>query len=484
MSITGALNAALSGLTATSRRAEAVSSNIANASTPGYGRREVQLSSGLLGGLLPGVSVNGVVRKEDLVLLAQRREAQAGLGYAGVGADFLAGLEEAIGLPGEAGSLTERLAAFDAAMIEAASRPDSDARLTTVANRASDVAGHLNRLSAKVQDERLLADQRIASSVDQLNTALAQVLELNGKIVQFNGSTRDATSLVDERQRVIDGIAELIPIRQIARDNGAVALYTEGGAVLVDGKAAEFGFSGVPDLTVYHTQSGGGLSGLTINGQSITTSSDSGPISGGKLSALFNLRDTLAPEVQTKLDAVARDLIERFEDINVDPTLTAGDAGLFTDNGDPLDITEAVGLSGRISLSGLVDPAQGGEVWRLRDGLGAATPGDVGDATLLNAMSEALGADRVPATGGFNSARGAVGLAGDLLSYVSVGAYTAESQVSFARAQTDALLTAEYQDGVDTDQEMQELLLIEQAYAANARVMQTLDTLMNQLLEI
>lgn len=484
MSISSALNAALSGLTATARRAEVVSSNVANAATPGYGRREVQLSSGLLGGLVAGVNVNGVSRKEDLMLLGQRREAQAGLAEAEVRAGFLAGIEGAIGLPGEPGSLTERLTAFETALIEAASRPDSEGRLTGVAQTAGAVADKLNALSDRVQDERLQADRGIAEAVGDLNTAMERVVELNTKIIQFSGSTRDASALADERQRVIDGIAELIPVRQVARPNGAVALYSPGGALLVDSKAAELGFTGVPALTVHMTQAGGGLSGLTLNGQPVTTGSANGPISGGRLAALFDLRDSLGPDIQTQLDAVARNLVERFENPAVDPTLGAGDPGLFTDNGLALDLSEELGLAGRISLNALADPDQGGAVWRIRDGLGAAAVGDPGDASLLNALSAALAQETVPGSGVFTASRGAVGLAGDLLSFVSTSAYGAEARVSHARAQSDALVTAELQDGVDTDQEMQELLLVEQAYAANARVMSTLDEMLQQLLRL
>ena len=38
--------------------------------------------------------------------------------------------------------------------------------------------------------------------------------------------------------------------------------------------------------------------------------------------------------------------------------------------------------------------------------------------------------------------------------------------------------------GVDTDKEMQTLLVVEQAYAANARVISVLDGLMKKLLEM
>ncbi|WP_172297608.1 flagellar hook-associated protein FlgK [Pseudoruegeria sp. HB172150] len=482
MSISTALNAALSGLTAASRRAEVVSSNVANAATPGYGRRQVELASGLVGGLVPGVSIIGVTRKEDLLLLSQRRGAEAGLANAQVRADFLNGTEDSIGLPDEPGSLSDRLSSFETSLIEAASRPDSEARLLAVAETASRVAEKLNALHDKVQDERLNADRAIAESVDDLNSALRQVVNLNAKIIQFSSSTRDTSSLIDARQQVIDSIAGLIPVQQVPRDNGAIALFSPGGAMLVDSKAADFGFTGVPMLTVYMTQAGGGLSGLTINGQDISTGAENGPISGGRLDALFRIRDEIAPGLQTQLDAVARNLIERFEDVTVDPTLTAGDPGLFTDNGLALDLTEELGLAGRISLNALADPDQGGAVWRIRDGLGAAAIGDPGNASLLNALSAALADDVTPGSGVFSVARDAIGLAGDFLSYVSIGAFAAESQVSYSRAETDALITAELQDAVDTDQEMQELLLVEQAYTANARVMASIDEMMQQIL--
>jgi len=46
------------------------------------------------------------------------------------------------------------------------------------------------------------------------------------------------------------------------------------------------------------------------------------------------------------------------------------------------------------------------------------------------------------------------------------------------------LKTQELQNGVDTDYEMQQLLLVEQSFAANARVIQTIDELIQTLLRI
>ena len=62
MSVTSALAGALSGLSATSRQAEILSSNVANAATPGYARRQLSLGSAVLAGQGQGVQVLGITR--------------------------------------------------------------------------------------------------------------------------------------------------------------------------------------------------------------------------------------------------------------------------------------------------------------------------------------------------------------------------------------------------------------------------------------
>jgi flagellar hook-associated protein 1 FlgK len=62
MSVTSALAGALSGLSATSRQAEILSSNVANAATPGYARREVAWARMCWRATGQGVQVLGVTR--------------------------------------------------------------------------------------------------------------------------------------------------------------------------------------------------------------------------------------------------------------------------------------------------------------------------------------------------------------------------------------------------------------------------------------
>ena len=53
MTITAALSNALTGLNASAREAELISDNVANAMTPGYSRRTLELSANVTAGRAP-----------------------------------------------------------------------------------------------------------------------------------------------------------------------------------------------------------------------------------------------------------------------------------------------------------------------------------------------------------------------------------------------------------------------------------------------
>ncbi|RME18832.1 MAG: flagellar hook-associated protein FlgK [Alphaproteobacteria bacterium] len=484
MSITGSLANALSGLAAQSKAAELVSSNVANAGTPGYGRREISLTPRYSGvGSSTGVNVTGVRREVDEIVVGNRRLADASAGYASTIADFKSDFETMLGPPTEAGSLSGRVSRLEAALVEAAARPDRDARLSSVVDAARSLAGFLNETSDSIQTARLEADKEIARQVDQLNAGLNKVQSLNYKIRQTIARGEDASSLVDLRQQTIDGISTIVPMRSVQREFGMVALFTTGGAVLLDGRAAELSFTPVNTIVPDMTLESGALSGLTINGNEVNTQNDRGPIAGGSLAALFEVRDVHATRAQSQMDGFARDLVERFQDPALDLTRAAGDPGLFTDAGATFDPVNELGLSARIEVNALVDPAQGGEVWRLRDGLGAPTPGNPGAAGLLNDLVSTLSQGRPSSVPGLSAlSRSANELAGDLLSLASTDAQDAGARKGFASAEQSSLKNMELEGGVDTDQEMQKLMLIEQAFAANAKVITTIDDLINVLI--
>ena len=386
MSISGTVATALSGLTAAARAAELVSSNVANARTEGYARRTLELAPRNVGASGQGVQVVAVVRATDPIVTGDRRLAEAGAAERQARADFYSNIEGLLGSPEEAGSISARIAAFDASLIEAASRPDAETRLSAVLDAGRGIIRTLNATATEVQRARENADGQIGASVRQINDALAGIASFNAQILSLGSIGRDTSALMDQRQRLIDGIAPLVPLREVDRGQGLIALYTVGGAVLIDGdRPAQLGFTTTGVVTAGMTLASGALSGLTVNGRPAATG-ETGPLSGGKLSAQFALRDSVAPGVQAQLDTLARDLVERFADPATDPTLTPGNPGLFTDLGGAFLPANEAGLSMRLRLNPAVDPNAGGALWRLRDGVQATSPGPAGNSRLLVAL--------------------------------------------------------------------------------------------------
>lgn len=485
MSITSALSSALTGLSATSRQAEILSSNVANATTPGYARREVGLRSAVLAGSGQGVAISGITRDVDRQLLGERRLAQAGDGDRNLRANFLGRVEQALGTVDSPGSLAARVASFDQSLVEAAGRPESEARLATIASNLGSLITGLATASDDIQEARSTADRQIADQVGILNGTLAQLERLNDSLLSFTGAGRDVSALLDERQRLVDTISTIVPVREIQRDMNQIALYTTGGAPLLDGKPSVFGFTPTRVITPEMTQALGGLSGITINGRPYDTGGSSSPILGGSLGAAFAVRDELGVTAQGGLDAVARDLVERFSAPGLDPTLAPGAAGLVTDAGAAFLPADEIGLAGRLRMNAAADPAQGGALFRLRDGLGALTAGPQGNGALLSALQGALTTARpLSSTAFIAGTRSFAALTNDLLADASTRRLGAQSEQSFASGRLTALTDVEAQNGIDTDQEMQQLLVIEKNYSANARVIQTVNDMIDTLIRL
>ncbi len=478
MSISSAMNNAASGLAAASRMAEVIASNTANALTDGYAKREVILSSASTGG---GVRIDGIARQVSESLLQEKREADAAAANATTYSEALSKIETLIGTPGDGGSLSDSLSTFDSALIDASASPESSTTLLAAVNAAIDVTEKLADISDGVQSIRLDADKAISQQVDSLNSTISQIADLNKAISRASAVGNDASSLMDQRQSLIDSIAEIVPLRTVERSGNQVALYTSGGLALLDGTAATIEFNAANVMSADMSLAGGQLSGLSVNGKTVTAT-DGGLLAGGSLGAAFKVRDEVAPQVQADLDAFARNIIERFSDSSV----TSGSVGLFTDAGNALDVTKETGLAQRISINAAVDPSTtNGEVWRLRDGFSATSEGAASDGTLLTALSNAFTQTTAPNSGSFSSAaRNVTELASDILSGISTSRQSAESRQSYLVARQETASQQVLAQGVDTDQELQTLMQVEQAYSANAKVIQAIDEMMQAILEL
>ena len=473
MSLTSSLSNALSGLTATSRAAHLVSSNLANAMNENYSRQELELG-GLQGG---GVAVSSVNRFVDTALLADKRNAQSGLELSTERARNANAIEATIGSPDDPSSLSAHLNRFDAALQYLESDPNSDVRLRDVLSSASALSQRLNSAESNIQSERVNADRQIALEVESLNSNLQQIALLNEQIVNSNVNGRDANMLLDERQNLIDQVSELVPVREMPRERGAVSLVSANGMMLLESSAVSFDFTRVNHIVPQMSVEGGQLSSLTIDGEDLDMSKDSGRLAGGRLQALFEVRDNLVPEAQERIDVFALDLAERFHDLPNDLGAGIGAPGLFTDNGALAEAANQVGLAGRLEIHPGVDPDQGGELWRLRSGMDAASPAAAGYTSFVTDMISSLSA--LSPTHGSIFEHGA-----SLISAAAQASSDSTLSQSFASARYEQLNLMQLQHGVDTDSELQKLLSIETNYAANAKVIQAVEEMLSAIMRI
>ena len=229
MSLTSALNSATSGLAATSRRADVVAGNIANASTPGYVRRQLVVAETILSGQGRGVHLLGIDRAQDLNLSRERRVAEGAAVRADIVARANADLNRELGEPGDDVGLFSAYQKVETSLRELAVTPESTALQNGAYNSFNSLANQFSDLHSISQDQRLNADHAIARSVRGVNEALYQIQKINGQIARLSGQVEGTAALEDERQRQIDKISLLIPVKDIPRDGGQVDIVTNEG---------------------------------------------------------------------------------------------------------------------------------------------------------------------------------------------------------------------------------------------------------------
>lgn len=483
MSVTSAINIAKSGLDVASRRADLIANNVANASTPGYVRRELSVSEMLTGGRASGVTAGGISRAENPTLTSERRALSSDLAQSTILASSWTVLSAKIGDTAEGSGLFKSFAEFGNALENAATTPESTATTNSLYQSAVNIVSEFNSASRMINQQRVETDREILQSVQEVNTSLERVRDLNTRLSAIDRTTDQAASLFDDRARALDQLSEYLPIKTIDRGSGMVdILTTEGVYLLAGAQVQELEFSPSPAFGPTETVENGQLSGLKIGEVTLTPGSPNySAVSSGSLAALFQLRDQDLPEASAQLDAIAEDFLARFADDTVDTTKLPGEQGLFIDT----DPAAGAGLASRLSLNPAIDPAQGGELWRLKSGIGATTPGLEGDGSLFRRMSDAMSSVNTINTAGIVGSFSANELAAHFSSIAGEKRIGYEATLASASSQHTALAEAEFQEtGVDIDTQMQELMLVEQAYAANARVIEVANQLLTRLMEL
>ena len=136
MGLSQALSTAMSGLRATQASLSLVSSNVANAETPGYVRKTTNQVTGLTGDYGSSVLINGVNRQLDQYLQTQVRTEMSGATYSAIRSTYLSNLQSIYGNPGDSGTIEYAFNNLLTAVQGLSTSPDSQAARIGVVNAA------------------------------------------------------------------------------------------------------------------------------------------------------------------------------------------------------------------------------------------------------------------------------------------------------------------------------------------------------------
>lgn len=450
----GSLSTALSAMRYNQVALDVASNNIANAATPGYARRSVVAQS-LGGPTVPaqwsryeghgdGVGVGEVRRMVDPLLDTRVRREHATLAFLSTQQVVLARIENGIGEPSENG-VASAIDAFAQSWQDLANNPGGDAARQQVLGVADSLAQAIAIQVRNVSGEE--ADQRVhlLDVVDEVNSLASELAAMNQSIFATEQAGTDTGTLRDQRDQAALRLAELTGAVTTVRPDGMYDVSLDGQS-LVTGRSAgalQVASGVTPD---------GSADGAAISFRVTDGSGAVDVVPGGELGAVTEVLTTSLPSYRNGLDAMARDLADAVNARHALGYDAAGAPGGAFFTYDPADPAATLAVA-------FADPAL----------LAAAgVPGgtlDGGNADLLSATGDAAGAYQ-RLVNGFGT-------------QVATLNRQSANQASLAGSLDNAW---EQQAGVNLDEETVNMLSAQRAYEAAARLMTTLDEMLDTLI--
>ena len=473
----GVLDVAGRGLLVAQQGIGTTSNNIANVNTPGYSRqRQVVVSSLPIekpnGNIGTGAEQRSVERIADAFIQAQLVKQRASSGSNDVQGSALARIEEVFneqqGL-GISGALSMLYDAFSE--LAAAPQPGAAVEREGVRSAALSVLDVIHAADAQLRTQQADADRAIQTMIPEINELTATIADLNRQIVESEGIA-PANELRDQRDEAVRALAERIDIDTF-EDGSAQVVVLPSGMPLVEGAIAN-------ELVTLQDTSNPfdptfSRVGFVGSGSPIDVTDD---IGGGRLGGLLRVRDTLLPSAIRSLDTIAYNLVEGVNAIHntgigLDGTVGDFFGGLPAVEDAARDITLDVNILARTEAiaAGLTTAAGDNENARALAGVrDAAAP--------LYLPGDPPGAPSGPTRSLLVHTASVVG---------DIGQQSATMQNI---RQRDTNLTEVLENrrdelsGVSLDEEVTHLVQLQAAFQANARVMQAVDRLLEDVLSI
>jgi flagellar hook-associated protein 1 FlgK len=461
MSFVG-LYTGLSGIRAGQAGLDTASQNIANANTPGYTRQRVELSPAQsyqspYGKVGTGVTVDGIARLRDGFLDTRYRDAVGQGAEAHVRAEFLSSMERLSGEP-ELG-ISSRIGELWAAMEDWSNDPATDASRRQVLSELGAVSESFRSTAAAWDQLGADTSARLDVVVGDVNQTL-QTLHEDFNLKLANADTaRVGPEMLDQRDRLLDHLSELTGAQVTYNADQTVDITLDGQSLLSAAGPASVSVAGDPAAVQITSADGATTTPATASGE---------------LGGLYRAVHEDLPRWREQLDELAVTLATAVNGQNATGADADGNPGglllTFADAANPSaaslqlftnDISALAAGTLRTDVNGdpiAPDPHDGSNARAFADLRTTALPRPGGgEATFESQLSDLV-----------------VGLAGDVRSSES----TREAAHGVA---VGAGLARSSQHGVSIDEEMVDLVRFQRAVEASARVMTTVDQMLDVL---
>jgi flagellar hook-associated protein 1 len=452
----GGINTALTSLYAQRRALDVTGQNIANANTEGYTRQRAEMQSQVgsispalyarTDGLGTGVAVSDVQRLRDEFLENRGRTEHGKSAYLTQQTSAYNAIEDVFAEPGDT-ALAAQLHDMWGGWNDVANNPQLTATRSTLLQQSATVADGLNSAHTSLTTQWSQNRTQLAAYADEVNTAAGTSAQLNDSIVKAKATGLTVNELEDRRDLQVMKLSELTGASASYRQNGAVDVFVGNSTLVSEFTTRKLEVSGATRLDDQVTDP------MTLRWADTKTPAQA----GGTMGAMADTMTTIIPAISDALNSVAKNLADKVNALHSGGFSKDGSSGMdFFTSSTGGDIT-----AGTIRLA-ITDPDQ------------VATSAAAG--TLDNSVADQM-ADLGSALDGPD--REYQGMIGQLGVAAQASGRRNEIQATVTE-QVDA--SREAHSGVNLDEEMTNLLTYQRGYEAASRVLTTIDSMLDQLI--
>ena len=370
MGMTLGLSTALSGLLTNQKGLDVISQNVVNVNTKGYVRKVMTPESVTVAGMGAGVQTGAIVRSVDEGLMKDIRRQTSAQGTLDTLQDYYPRVEDLFGKVGDQNSIAHQVQSLQSSFEALSAQANTPALQTAAMQTSLDTTTQLQQMTTSMQNLRLEADRGLQDTVGLANEQIANIFDLNQKIVRGSAINADVGDLKDKRDNALTDLAKYMDIQYFERGDGSVGVYTASGKTLVEKNASTLSHVAATITDSWMTAASGNFNSITVS--SDPTGGDiSSDISDGKIRALLDMRDSVLPNLQAQMDELAAKLKDNINQVHNRGTSFPTPQSLMTGTRrlqDPNNNSTAAGVNG-----GLIPAALAGNSQKMWLGSGDTT---------------------------------------------------------------------------------------------------------------